>query len=392
MIEKRIGAMFASMIGCSLVTTGVLLTYFTLKTYWYFVLLTYGVIVGLGVGLAYVPPLACGYEWFPDHKGLVSGFIVSGFGLGSFVFSQVQTAFINPHNVKSDSEGYFVDSDLLHRVPQLMLLTGGIYVAMQLMGCLLMRYPPPHEESTDLEGKDNSFDLQDSKFTKEEVVTHVDDVPIFTPKQALRTPVFYLLFTMFCLNQTAIAYISAIYKSFGDTFIDDDKFLSTMGAVAAVFNVLGRVGWGYFIDRWSIKITNLLVAGVMSIFVISVYFSQYVDKWMYAIFIWIIFTSVGGTFAIFPACTGKTYGRKHVGIIYGLITSGMIVSGVMMALLNQVFFDLIGYIGLFGMICALVGLSSILSLFYRMPTLAGDISTRRHTLEASDLYAQTNLE
>lgn len=51
--------------------------------------LCYGGLFGMGVGLSYTPPLVCGYKHFPQHKGLVSGFVVSGFGAGAFVFNQV---------------------------------------------------------------------------------------------------------------------------------------------------------------------------------------------------------------------------------------------------------------------------------------------------------------
>jgi MFS family permease len=52
--------------------------------------LCYGGLFGMGVGLSYTPPLVCGYKHFPQHKGLVSGFVVSGFGAGAFVFNQVK--------------------------------------------------------------------------------------------------------------------------------------------------------------------------------------------------------------------------------------------------------------------------------------------------------------
>lgn len=42
------------------------------------------------------------FKWFPNHKGLVSGLVVAGFGSGAFIFDQVQTAFINPDNKGAD--------------------------------------------------------------------------------------------------------------------------------------------------------------------------------------------------------------------------------------------------------------------------------------------------
>jgi MFS family permease len=53
-------------------------------------LLIYGVGFGVGIGLTYVAPLMCGYRWDPDRKGLVSGWVLAGFGAGALVFNQVR--------------------------------------------------------------------------------------------------------------------------------------------------------------------------------------------------------------------------------------------------------------------------------------------------------------
>ena len=44
----------------------------------------------------------CGWEWFPDNKGLVSGLVVGGYGFGAFIFGFVSTHIANPDNHKPD--------------------------------------------------------------------------------------------------------------------------------------------------------------------------------------------------------------------------------------------------------------------------------------------------
>lgn len=48
--------------------------------------------------MIYMIPLACGWEYFPDRKGLITGIVVGSYGMGSFIFSQISTHIINPHN------------------------------------------------------------------------------------------------------------------------------------------------------------------------------------------------------------------------------------------------------------------------------------------------------
>ena len=52
-------------------------------TNFWFVLLGIGFIGGAGIGLAYVVPIAVGMRWFPDHKGMITGLAVAGFGFGA---------------------------------------------------------------------------------------------------------------------------------------------------------------------------------------------------------------------------------------------------------------------------------------------------------------------
>ena len=94
--------------------------------------LTYGTLFGLGTALAYTPPLGVAMRWFPKSKGLVNGIIVGGFGLGAFIFNQIQTAYLNPNNFELDDGKYFKDDRILNRVPSLFLMLGAIYSIIQV--------------------------------------------------------------------------------------------------------------------------------------------------------------------------------------------------------------------------------------------------------------------
>ena len=56
----------------------------------------YGILGGVGIGITYMIPLVCSMEYFPDNKGLISGIIMSSYGLGSFIFNVVSTKIVNP--------------------------------------------------------------------------------------------------------------------------------------------------------------------------------------------------------------------------------------------------------------------------------------------------------
>ena len=95
--------------------------------------ITYGTMFGLGTALAYTPPLGVAMRWFPKSKGLVNGIIVGGFGLGAFIFNQIQTAYLNPINKELDDGPYFTDDKILNRVPSVFLMLGSVYSIVQVI-------------------------------------------------------------------------------------------------------------------------------------------------------------------------------------------------------------------------------------------------------------------
>jgi MFS family permease len=281
-LEERIGVRFTLLVGSSIMTAGVYLTAFTIRLSTFLTIFTYGFMFGLGTALAYAPPLAVAMRWFPRQKGLVNGVIVGGFGLGAFVFNQIQSIYLNPNNEALDSDGFFSDDVILNRVPSVFLLLGSIYGIIQAMAILLISTPSssdetsmlalvPHdaeEESEEddvdaLEDEDDELFHQQQAQPGEEVMRlhgsmnngdsgrraaagvnvtlgNAQDAENLKPSQVVKSREFWTLWLTFFLNTQAITYINSMYKAYGQTFINDDHFLSIVGALAAIFNASGR--------------------------------------------------------------------------------------------------------------------------------------------------------
>src|SRR5437868_14016678 len=78
---------------------GVFLASFTHRLSWLY--LTYGVIGGIGLGLAYIVPVAVLVKWFLDRRGLITGIAVGGFGAGALITAPVATRLIQSVGVLS---------------------------------------------------------------------------------------------------------------------------------------------------------------------------------------------------------------------------------------------------------------------------------------------------
>ena len=146
-LEKRFGPRLVSLFGGWFMSIGVLLTYFAIQKSFWLLLLTYGFMFGLGIGIAYIGPISCAMRWLPKWKGIATGIVVSGFGLSALIFNTVQTGFINPTNIAPDSDtDYFEDPNLIDRIPYVFLVLGGSYAVMQFLGAIFLVNPIPASE------------------------------------------------------------------------------------------------------------------------------------------------------------------------------------------------------------------------------------------------------
>ena len=79
--------------------SGFFLVRFITETTPWLLWLTYGILGGIGMGLAYTTTIACCQKWFPDKRGLVTGIIVSALGFGGLVFTPVAEMLIETYGV-----------------------------------------------------------------------------------------------------------------------------------------------------------------------------------------------------------------------------------------------------------------------------------------------------
>ena len=84
-VERRLGSRLTCLLGCLVFSSGVALTYYTVRVSVGAVVVTYGCMVGVGMALAYIPPLGCAMRWFPARKGKQHGLS----SISRFIFSNI---------------------------------------------------------------------------------------------------------------------------------------------------------------------------------------------------------------------------------------------------------------------------------------------------------------
>jgi OFA family oxalate/formate antiporter-like MFS transporter len=211
-IETSIGAKYTCLLGSYILVFGILLSS-QAKSYLE-ILIFYGAFFGVGLGLAYSPPISASAKWFPAHKGLVTGIIISGFGGGAFIFGTFANFITNPDNIAVSSSGYFEsDGPIANNVPCMYLYLGVSYFMTVTLACYLISEPDDSSLAYS-NGKHVGYQIAESDDSHFKVPEESRE---FEPLQLIRIPLAWHLAT--CLVTTALGgmFLAGSFKTFALT-------------------------------------------------------------------------------------------------------------------------------------------------------------------------------
>lgn len=398
-LEKCFGPRITTLIAGWFFSGCIALTYFSVKYSFPCLILTYGFLIGIGGSIVYPVGLNCAMRWFPNKKATAVGVVLAGYGMAAFFWNPLITFYINPKNFtpnrKIGNEIYFSQPEVLDNVPSCFLVLGSSYAVILLLGALLTFNPKlssvPASQTIETESDSNSeSDLEQSKnedqiqlmrisrkrvkpelqqknqpninSENKDYKTEILEEEEFSlsPREVLKTRQFYLLwFILFFLNQS-IDFICTLYKAYGQTFIKNDHFLSMTGAFASIANASGRMLWGLIGDRFPFKKTMFSLLLILTFLLASLSFTEKGGKFMFSIWIFLIYLTFSGTFVLLPAITQKTFGAKHYLTNYGLVFTSHILNG---SLGSYMTIELKKILGWHGMFFLSAGISSICAIF-----------------------------
>ncbi|MGY6276959.1 L-lactate MFS transporter [Methylomonas sp. MgM2] len=270
--------------------------------------LGYGVIGGIGLGLGYVSPVSTLIKWFPDRRGMATGMAIMGFGGGAMIGAPLSVWLMD----------YFKSAASVG-VMETFLVMGGIYFVSMLIGALTIRIPPPDWQP---EGW-RPPEVGNKMITQNHV--HID--------QALKTPQFYLLWLVLCLNVTAgIGVLGQASVMIQEMFKGSATPAAAAGFVGllSLFNMGGRFFWSSASDYLGRKNTYFvffvlgavlysLVPGMGRIGNIALFVLLYA----------VIMSMYGGGFATIPAYLADIFGTRYVGGIHGRLLTAWSTAGVL---------------------------------------------------------------
>ena len=331
-LAKKFGSRTIAIAGGAVLGSGYVLASF-MGTSFIGLLFSIGVLGGIGIGLAYVVPIAVGVKWFPDKKGLISGLAVAGFGFGALLWIKLCTGFaFGPLDLTPGWGGLFGDG---LSVSTVFRIYGIAFAAAVIGGGLLMINPPEGwlpkgwtpPESTD-----------------EKATGSVE----FTSKEMIKTKQYWMLFFMFMIGAGAGLMVIGIIKLFGidalkesGTSAEDASVIA--GTAMALFyslaNGIGRIAWGAISDKITRRWSFVIMFSIQGVMMILFYFIGGNEYLLYLGAALVGF-NFGGNFALFPSATADFFGNKSVGLNYGFVFFSYGIGGIFGPMLGGIMGDL----------------------------------------------------
>jgi OFA family oxalate/formate antiporter-like MFS transporter len=305
-------------------------------------MLTFGVIGGIGIGLGYSATTPAAVKWFPARrKGLITGIVVSGVGLAAVYMSPLTQRLL-----------------ALTSISQTFLILGiGAAIVVALLAQLLRNppagYQPPAAAAV--------------ASARAKAMPHNE----VGWSAMLRTPQFYLLWLMYVLAASAglmiISNVPIIAKEQAGW---EAGFVPVM--LLAIFNTLGRFGSGVISDRFGR--TNTMAMAFTLQAVNMVLFTHYCTPLTVAMGAAFTGLCYGTIFTLMPAATADFYGLRNLGVNYGCVFTGFGMAGVLGSLLGGRVRDLLGSYSMAYMICAgMLVVAAVLAVATRPPRSAGRV-------------------
>jgi OFA family oxalate/formate antiporter-like MFS transporter len=325
-ILPRVGPRPLTIVGGLLLGGGYVLGGFFGDNFWT-QLLSIGIVGGAGIGLAYVVPISVCVKWFPDKKGLITGLAVAGFGFGATIWVKLAGSWFGGLLNTTSVFG-------LPGVQSVFVIYGVALAVLVLLGSMVMVNPPA--------------DYLPSGWTPPVTQNNDHEGAVeFRARDMLRTPQFYMLWSVFMFAGVSGLMVIYSIKLFGIDALEHHG-ITGAGAITgtamawyAIFNGVGRIAWGSISDRIGRKTTITLMAALQGLTMLMTYHAFISFEFVYGFIIAaaLIGFNYGGSFALFPAITADYFGNKNVGSNYGWMFTAYGVAGLTGPLLAGYFKD-----------------------------------------------------
>lgn len=325
---KPVIMLAAVLAGIGLVFSGYVLTLPAL-------IIGFGLIFGIAMGMGYSAPTPAAIKWYhPSKKGIISGIVVSGFGLAPVYVAPLTTYLLDNFGISKTF--YFLGTAFLI----------GIMILSQIISNPPAGYVPA-------EPKDFATS------NKPKVVA--ED---WNWREMVKSKQFFMVWTTFAFGTFAGLLVIGQLSAIG---IEQAGIPNpfTLTILYAICNAGGRIIWGIISDRIGTKtsMTSMFLLQVVA-FLLMPYLKTPLTLMAG---IAVVGFTFGGMLTVFPSITASFYGIKNLGLNYGLVITAWGIGGVFGPLVGGMVRDATGTYAFSYLVSAVL---SLLGALISMKTVA----------------------
>ncbi len=349
---QKMGPKKVGMIGGALVGIGWFAASYATSPYMLIPL--YGIIGGIGVGIAYGVPISVSAAWFPDKRGLAVGLTVLGFGFSSALITQIN---------KFLAAGGMGIMDILK-------LFGVAFLIITVVLSMLMAFPPAGWCPAGWK----------PPAPKAGAAVKRD----FMRNEMAKTTTFYGLWLCYTIGALAGLTAIGIAGPVGQDMLTGAGITDATARTAlianliipfAVFNGGGRPIFGTLTDKLGPRNTALITYVLIIISCLLIY-TNYASQMAYTVGFIILWGCLGGWLAIAPTATASYFGSKDYAKNYGLVFTAYGIGAVIGGIVSAQAKDLLGaYQPFFLIVAALAVVGAIVSVMLMKPPAAAPSAT-----------------
>ena len=322
-LQRRIGPRSVAVIGGATFASGLLLASWTQSLPMLY--LTWGVMLGFGVGFGYLVPITVGSKWFPHHRGLVNGLAIGIFAAGSGIFGPFA--------------GMLVERIGWRATFQVM---AAVFFVLTMAGAYLLKDPPPGYT-----GPAKKSDAAGSPARQ-----HAD-VPT---SQVFRSPLFLALFVAYALGTTAGTMVISQLVPFARSAGLSAKTAAFALTIGAIGSASGRFFSGWLSDHLGRLHTlrAIILTSMLATPMLYVWRSEILAFYVALFFVYYCY---GTQLSVYAALAGDFWGTRYLATNYGLLFLAWGFAGVMGPVLGSRVFVSTGayqyaFFGAAGLACA----------------------------------------
>ena len=270
--------------------------------------LGYGVLGGCGLGIGYISPVSTLIKWFPDRPGMATGMAIMGFGGGALIAAPLSVMLME-HFSTSASNG----------VLETFVTMGVMYFMFMMIGVYSARVPS--------EGWKPAGWIPPARSAA--LITHAHvEVDV-----AWRTPQFWLLWVVLCMNVTAgigvLGQASPMIQEIFSGRVTPAAAAAFVGLLS-LFNMIGRFFWASTSDYIGRRNTYMVFFTLGILLYSTVPSTGRLGSIpLFVAAFAVILSMYGGGFATIPAYLRDIFGTMHVGAIHGRLLTAWSVAGVL---------------------------------------------------------------